>query len=133
MKTYLITVTLSDGSEVRSRVAAESTEHAKQRLLSLDLYKNFIAQLDVVKMDVREEGEVVPVEADRFAVYENQPRSGYYTIVDKKTNYIVEWQKGDFNGTQRITAMPVGHDPLREATILREIGEFLEQEHKDVI
>lgn len=59
-------------------------------------------------------------------------------LVDNSTTVTVEWQKGKFNETQKfsITEAPSsieGEPALWLARICREIGDYLAQNHPDLV
>lgn len=62
-------------------------------------------------------------------------KQGWYVVADLDNGIKVEWKKGMYNETNR--PMPISGemptDPMKMATALREIGEYLAKNFKELI
>lgn len=72
---------------------------------------------------------------ERFILQPSAEKPNYFLITDQDNGIIIEFQKGKFNETQKITELNDlnPNDFMKIARIMREIGEYIFQEHKHLI
>jgi hypothetical protein len=71
----------------------------------------------------------------RFILQQSQDKENYYFVTDQDNEIVIEFQKGKFNETQKITELNNfnPNDFMKIARIMREIGEYLYQEHQELL
>jgi len=71
----------------------------------------------------------------RFILQQSKEKENYYFVTDQDNEIVIEFQKGKFNETQKVTKLNNinPNDFMKIARIMREIGEYLYQEHQELI
>jgi hypothetical protein len=57
--------------------------------------------------------------------------TNWWLVAHKESNIIIEFEQGDFNGSQKISELTPISDFMQIARILRETGDWLSINHKD--
>lgn len=135
MKQYQITIKLKNGDEVNAKVAARNQSDAIKRLQGIPEVADLLNGQEIEKIDV-EPIQIKPIDNERFGVTTIDNKPGWYVIADLDNGIKVEWKKGMYNETNR--PLPIGEngmpvDTLKLATALREIGEYLSLNFKELI
>lgn len=135
MKQYQITIKLKNGDEINAKVVARNQSDAIKRLQGIPEVADLLNGQEIEKIDVKPI-QIKPIDNERFGVTTIDNKSGWYVIADLDNKVKIEWKKGMYNETNR--AMPIGDgelpaDALKMATILREIGEYLSNNFKELI
>lgn len=135
MKQYQITIKLKNGDEINAKVVARNQSDAIKRLRETSKVSEFINGQEIEKIDVVPI-QIKPIDNERFGVTTIDNKPGWYVIADLDNKVKIEWKKGMYNETNR--AMPIGDgelpaDALKMSTILREIGEYLSNNFKELI
>jgi hypothetical protein len=70
----------------------------------------------------------------RFVVQEGT-QENYYVVTDQTNGIVIVFEKGDFNGTQKVTELKNidPNDFMLLARHLREVGDWLVKNHSDKI
>ncbi|SFG38260.1 hypothetical protein [Prevotella sp. KH2C16] len=71
---------------------------------------------------------------DRF-ILQRSTRPGWWVLTDTQNAVVVRFEQGRFNESQKITGLndePVS-DYMAVARVMREIGEYMYENHKDLI
>jgi len=69
---------------------------------------------------------------DRFIVKPSQ--SGKWELYDRDSEIVVVWEAGRFNDTQKITFLKgSSSNPLQIARMMREIGDYLAENHREIV
>lgn len=135
MKQYQITIKLKNGDEMNAKVAARNQSDAIKRLQGIPEVADLLNGQEIEKIDV-EPIQIKPIDNERFGVTTIDNKPGWYVIADLDNGIKVEWKKGMYNETNR--PLPIGEngmpvDTLKLATALREIGEYLFVNFKELI
>ena len=70
----------------------------------------------------------------RFIIQESE-KQNQFVVTDQTNGIVIIFEKGNFNGTQEITDLN-NTDPgdfMKQARQMREVGEWLYQNHKDKV
>lgn len=72
---------------------------------------------------------------ERFILQPSQVKPNYFLVTDQDNGIIIQFQKGKFNETQKITELNDlnPNDFMKIARIMREIGEYLQQNNKELL
>lgn len=134
MKRYKITIKLVNGDEVQSTVVARNQADALRRLEKTPQYVEFVGDGEIEKVDI-EPVPIKPLDNERFAVTTIDNKKGWYVLADLDNLIRVEWKKGMYNETQQVSPIGDGKplSALDHATALREIGEYLFENFKDLV
>lgn len=132
MKRYEITIVFKDGTRSENRVTARNRKDAVARLMNNDRFRAFSDGKAVDSIDVKPI-PIEPVDDTRFTVRTIRNKSGWYIVEDSKTGIRVEWKRGMYNETNRPLHPPVEMPALEGATALREIGEYLYSNFRDLL
>lgn len=134
MKRYHITIDFSDGNRVDAKVVGRNKNDALRRLKRQPQYADFAGNADIIAESV-EPVPIEPIDNERFAVTTIDNKPGWYVVADLDNLIKVEWKKGMYNETQRV--LPIGEgkpmDALEAATAMREIGEFLFDNFRELV
>ena len=134
MKRYRINIKLSNGDEVKSTVEARNQADAIKRLEQSPEFARFVGPNEIVSMEV-EPIPIEPIDNERFAVTTIDNKPGWYVVADLDNMLKIEWKKGMYNETQRV--LPIGQgnplDAQQAATAMREIGEYLNDNFKELL
>lgn len=134
MKRYRINIKLSNGDEVKSTVEARNQADAIKRLEQTPEFARFVGPNEIVSMEV-DPIPIEPIDNERFAVTTIDNKPGWYVVADLDNMLKIEWKKGMYNETQRILPIGKGKEltAIEQATALREIGEFLFNNFKELV
>lgn len=113
MKRFLIKIKLSDGYQANIRVTAEDGDTAIKRIENQPEFINFIEGREILEIEF-EEIPIIPVSPD---------------------NYLLQPSQGKFNDTQQNTILfdDATMNELEYATAMRELGEYMNQYHREII
>ena len=79
------------------------------------------------------EEAVRPVPVDRF-VLQRANDSNWWVVGDPEGMFVIRFQEHDFNGTRKITYLKdTSSNALAEARVLREMPEWLQLYHSEVL
>lgn len=140
MNKYNIHVVLTDGREVKANVVAENQDKAIERLMNTDKFKEFIndtndPNVDVKSMDIKPLPYEEPqFKKERYVLQKSEEKEDWWVCTDTKNLFLVMFLQGHFNETsyvKQINNLPL--DALQTAKLLREMGEWLALNHKDLI
>lgn len=72
---------------------------------------------------------------ERFILQPSELKPNYFLVTDQDNGIIIEFEKGKFNETQKITELNDlnPNDFMKIARIMREIGEYLQQNNKELL
>lgn len=132
MKSYEITIVFKDGTRSENRVTARNRKDAVARLMNNEHFRAFSDGKAVDSIDVKPI-PIEPVDETRFSIRTIRNKSGWYLVEDSKTGIRVEWKRGMYNETNRPLHPPVELPALEGATALREIGEYLYSNFRDLL
>ena len=133
MKRYKFIIKLSDGNEIQAASVGNSRDEAVERLLALPQTLEFIGAAQVIDAVLVSEEAVQPVPADRF-VLQRSTAPCWWVVGDPEGLFVVRFKEHDFNGTQKITYLKdISSTALAEARVLREIPEWLQSYHPEVL
>lgn len=132
MKRYEITIVFKDGTRSENRVTARNRKDAVARLMNNDQFRAFSDGKAVDSIDVKPI-PIEPVDETRFSVRTIRNKSGWYLVEDSKTGIRVEWKRGMYNETNRPLHPPEELPAIESATALREIGEYLYSNFRDLL
>lgn len=134
MKRYQINITLTNGDELNARVVGRNQSDALRRMEQTDAYIDFVGNHDIKNIDI-EPIPIEPIDNGRFAVTTIDNKPGWYIVADLDNRIKIEFKKGRYNDTQRILPIGEGKDltPIQQATALREIGEFMYNNFREII
>lgn len=134
MKRYQINITLTNGDELNARVIGRNRSDALRRMEKTDAYINFVGNHDIKTIDIKPI-PINPIDNERFAVTTIHNKPGWYVVADLDNRIKIEFKKGRYNETQRILPIGEGKDlsPIQRATALREIGEFMYDNFREII
>lgn len=130
---YLVTIKLNNGDEINARAVGEDTSDALVRLLSVEQVKDFvnegkgISSLELKENFVKDVEPQYKLEKSKFA------RTGW-VLTDLSNMIVIRWLEGHFNESVKITSLTDEEvEPLKRATVLRQAGEWLFNNHKELI
>lgn len=71
----------------------------------------------------------------RFIIQPSTHQSGCWLCTDTKNNIVCEWTEHKFNETQKFTFLDdvINPNPLAIAKMMREMADFLSENHIDLI
>ncbi|MBO7469680.1 MAG: hypothetical protein J6T81_06075 [Bacteroidales bacterium] len=134
MKRYQIKIELTNGDELDARVVGRNRSDALRRMEQTEAYINFVGNHDIKTIDIKPI-PIKPIDNERFAVTTIDNKPGWYIVADLDNRIKIEFKKGRYNDTQRI--LPIGDGKQltaqEQATALREIGEYLYKNFKEII
>ena len=133
MKRYKFVIKLSDNKEIQAASVGKSKEDAIDRLLTQPQAVEFIGTAKIIDAVLLGVEDVLPLPANRF-VLQPSKKVGWWVVGDPGGMFVVRFKAADFNNTRDITYMKDKHfDALAEATVLREIAEWLHAYHSEVL
>ena len=133
MKRYKFIIKLSDGNEIQATSVGNSRDEAVERLLALPQTTEFIGSAQVIDTVLVGEEAVLPVPVDRF-VLQRASDPNWWIVGDPEGMFVIRFQEHDFNGTRKITYLKdTSSNALAEARVLREIPEWLQLYHSEVL
>lgn len=135
MKQYKIIIRVDTGDEVQANVAARNKADAVRRLSQIEEFRSFVGNRNFEIVSI-EAAEIKSIDNERFGITTIDNKPGWYVVADLDNKIKVEWKKGRYNDTQH--AMPFGDkthtpDAMQIATALREIGEYLYNNFKELL
>ena len=136
MKTYLITIKLSNGYEIQARSVGNDPLEAQHRVLDAPQTKQFLQGLTFQSIHIELESKFVSEEAnpDRYHFQESSDKQGWYVVTDTEAMVVITFEKGKFNETQRITHLSDEvPEALEGAKTLRKFVDYLQQYHPEVL
>jgi len=131
MKRYKITIIFKDGTRSENRVTARNQKDAVARLMNNDQFRAFSDGKAVDSIGVKPI-PIEPVDDTRFTVRTIRNKSGWYIVEDSVTGIRVEWKRGMYNETNR-PLLTEDLTALEKATALREIGEYLYSNFRELL
>lgn len=134
MKTYKINIKLKNGNEIHSSVVARNQADAMRRLEKNPEFVDFIGDSEISSVSI-DPVPIKPLDNERFAVTTIDNKPGWYVIADLDNLLRVEFKKGRYNETNSVSAIGQGKEltALQAATALREIGEYLYNNFKELV
>ena len=134
MKRYSITILFKDGDRLEANVMARNQADAINRLKKSDEFIEHFGSKIIVKTNI-EPIPIVAIDNERFAVTTIDNKPGWYVAVDLDNFLKVEFKKGMYNETNSVSIIGEGKNlsPLQAATALREIGEYLVKNFKELV
>lgn len=133
MKRYKFVIKLSDRNEIQAASVGNSHDEAIERLLALPQTTEFISSAQVIDAVLVGEETVRPVPADRF-VLQRATDPGWWVVGDPEGMFVIRFKEQDFNGTRKITYLKdTFSTALAEARVLREIPEWLQLYHSEIL
>lgn len=136
MKRYKVNIKLTDGRKVYSSIVARNQADALRRLGRSPKFVEFFYEspADIASVDIQPT-ENEAVDGNRFVVSAVENKPGWYVIADLDNRIKIEFKKGRYNDTQKVSFIGDAQPPdeLRLATALREIGEHLFDKFKELI
>lgn len=134
MNKYLITVILANGDRVEAKSVGENQEEAVRRMEESPQFSDFVADTGIVSIDVSFLGEVESVKPDNYVLQKSRTKENAWVVTDTVNNVVVVFEEGRYNETAKITPLyDFPEEPVGTATILREIGEYLAEYHRELI
>jgi hypothetical protein len=74
---------------------------------------------------------------DRYVIQPSGTRPNSWVLTDVENNVVIRFKQGAYNETQEVTFLEdnvaLTHTPLELAQILREMGEWVYNNHKELI
>lgn len=134
MKRYNITINFKNGDKLEANVMARNQVDALNRVKKTDQFVENFANLEVADVSIQPI-PIASLDNERFAITTITNKPGWYVIADLDNLLKVEFKKGMYNETNSVSVIGEGKDlsPLQAATALREIGEYLYQNFKELI
>ena len=138
MARFKIDIVLTDGREINSTVTADNQAAALERLMSTPQFVDFVADseqgeaVSVENISISPVDEV-PIDPTRYKLQASD-EAGWYVVTDTENLFIVRFQEHRYNETAQIKQIqdfPL--DAQKVATLLREVGEWLAEHHRDKI
>lgn len=134
MNSYLIDIKLNNGDEVKARSLGCNPQDAQNRVTESNQFKEFSKGLEIVSIHTELEEEAITIDATRYDLQPSKEREGWYVATDKKSLVVIVFEKGKFNETHRVTRLgDTAIDPLTAATELKNIADYLQLYHPDVL
>lgn len=128
-----IYVNLSNGNEIHVTSVGKDKEDAIERFMSLPRTIEFIGKATVTAARLVKEKEITLSAFNRFVI-QSSKNKGWWVVGDPEGTFVVRFKEGEFNETREITYLrdsPM--DALDEARVLREIPEWLQAYHPEVL
>lgn len=134
MNKYRIEITFVSNDRIEARVDARNKKDALRRLMDSEAFMEFASQCgDILTASVEQEEKEETIDTSRFVVSSVNGKEGWYVVADLENRIKVEFKKGHYNDMQKVTCFGDSTDALKEATALREIGEFMFNNFKELI
>ena len=133
MKRYKIEITLSNGDKVEAKSIGENQADALTRLKDSAQFIDFVGDNIIDKVDIAYIEDVEPIDPDNYALQKVSEEE--YIVADRKNLVTVTFQKGMYNETSKardLNTTPIT-DPMRMATILRGIGDYMAEHHPELL
>lgn len=134
MNRYRIEITFVSNDRVEARVDARNKKDALRRLMDSEAFMDFASQCgDILTASVEQEEREETIDTSRFVVSSVHGKEGWYVVADLENRVKVEFKKGHYNDMQKVTCFSEDADALTQATALREIGEYIFNNFKELI
>ena len=134
MKQFTINIHLDSGDEINAKAVANDVNDAVDRILATKQAAEFVGDHQIDGVKVIEVRDVPATRTDGFLLQASE-MPGYWIITDTVNNLVCRFREGKFNDTKKITDIsdnPIS-DPLKLATALREMGDYLYLTHPELI
>lgn len=125
---YRVFIKLSDQSDIRVDILADSEESAIKKAISNESVAAAIEQSGQSVTDI----EAVAL-GNRFEYRQKRDQDTHkmsYRVTDNLYGTVIEFEHGDFNGTSRCLRAPECTDPNASATAMREISDYVATYHR---
>lgn len=134
MKRYYINIKFKNGDELQANVTARNQADAIRRLQNTPQFVDNFGNLEIESTSITPI-PIASIDNERFAVTNIQNKPGWYVVVDLDNLLKIEFKKGMYNETNTVSRIGEGKEltPLQQATALREIGEFMFNNFKELI
>ncbi len=134
MNRYRIEITFVSNDRVEAMVDARNKKDALRRLMDSEAFMDFASQCgDILTASVEQEEREETIDESRFVVSSVNGKEGWYVVADLENRVKVEFKKGHYNDMQKVTCFSEDADALTQATALREIGEYIFNNFKELI
>lgn len=134
MNKYRIEITFVSDDRIEARVDARNKKDALRRLMDSEAFMDFASQCgDILTASVEQEEREETIDTSRFVVSSVNGKEGWYVVADLENRIKVEFKKGHYNDMQKVTCFSEDADALKEATAIREIGDYLFKNFKELI
>lgn len=134
MNRYRIEITFVSNDRVEARVDARNKKDALRRLMDSEAFMDFAIQCgDILTSSVEQEEREETIDESRFVVSSVHGKEGWYVVADLENRIKVEFKRGHYNDMQKVTCFGEDADALTQATALREIGEFMFNNFKELV
>lgn len=134
MNRYRIEITFVSNDRIEARVDARNKKDALRRLMDSEAFMGFAIQCgDILTASVEQEEREETIDTSRFVVSSVNGKEGWYVVADLENRVKVEFKKGHYNDMQKVTCFSEDADALTQATALREIGEYIFNNFKELI
>lgn len=133
MNRFKVKIVFLDGNEVHAKVEARNKKDAIRRVRATEQFQDF--QSASIKEILVEKIEIQSIDNTRFAVTNIDNKQGWYVVADLDNRIKVEFKKGHYNDIQKVCFFDNYEDlsPAELATALREIGDFIRTNFKEII
>jgi hypothetical protein len=135
MKKYEVKIILDNEDEVQVRVEAKDQEDALRRIQENDVFLKFVGEKVVKKIHIKPI-EMLNPSNDRFLLQPSEEKENEYVLTDRHSLCAVKFDRGKFNETMKIKAEESrAHkiDALDMATAMREMADYLIENHKEIL
>ncbi len=134
MKRYYINIKFKNGDELQANVTARNQADAIKRLQNTPQFVENFGNLEIESTSITPI-PIASIDNERFAVTNIQNKPGWYVVVDLDNLLKIEFKKGMYNETNTVSYIGEGKEltALQQATALREIGEFMFNNFKELI
>lgn len=132
-KHFHVVIGFADGNMVDAKVVARNSHHAVYLLKQQQVYKDFAGNTTITSETV-DEIQIEPIINNRFSVSKVDNKMMYYVVSDHENMLGVEFLKYRYNERQRVIQLGKGKQltAIQAATALREIGEFMFLNFKEI-
>ena len=121
-------IKLSTGDEAEIRVAADTKDHAVERLKQIPEFIEFVGTSKVMSCDIFLEDEK-PLKKNDYVLRKSNIKNNY-VVTDVSNGVVVTFDIHKFNSTHSIKFLENSRlSAVETATILRRIGEWLYRYH----
>lgn len=134
MKRFEIRITFANGDEAQVRVQGRNKSDALHKAKADCRFKEFAEGNGGI---ISEEVTAIPIASidnTRFCVTNIENKQGWYVVADLDNRVKVEFKRGHYNEIQNV--IPFGEHEISAgemATILREIGEYMNDNFNELV
>ena len=131
---YLITIALKNGDEVNAKAVAENTTEAIIKILNTQQVADFIKNGKGIASIMVKENYIKEIEP-KYKLEKSKVSPDKWVLTDLTNIFVIRWVQGKYNETQQITSLNDTDNlsPIERATILRQAGEWLYNNHKELL